>query len=155
MNPVDHYVLPVRNKVSVLVYVIFVSNSLTGILKYWEDEKQKEKDEFEKAKSQSETSSSIEISTHNKGSLIQNIQQFDLDFQPPHMIRGLIQKMAGPIGGLDSSSHICELRLESRALCAASCQLMLFICEVRRTKFITKHIFKGSMLRNRICFNLH
>ena len=61
--------------------------------------------------------------------------------------------IALPKGVLVGSSNICELLLESRLLCAASCQLMLFICEVRRTEFM-KHIFKESILRNRICFNL-
>ena len=34
---------------------------------------------------------------------------------------------------------------ESKALDGDSCQVLLFIYEVRRTDFITKHIFKGSM----------
>ena len=52
--------------------------------------------------------------------------------------------------------HLSYLILESTLLDVnLSSQVQLFIFEVHRTQSSIKHFFKGSMLQNRICFDLH
>ena len=68
----------------------------------------------------------------NNLSLLEKISRrvFSLKMQTHKSVR------VGATSIVRPTSVNTQLRLESRVLCAASCQLMLFICEVNRTQRI-------------------